>query len=214
MATIRAKFDSERFRRQLEREAKRFGRQGIEGMTAQERLQIGDAMIETIKDQVSKGISPIDGFGRFPAYKWVGRANRVAKKARSIVGKSISARSTRAQLRRDAKSLKDTKYPASARKKFPNKRERPVNLFLSGRFLDALESRATGKGLFLGFYRNPYDKYEEGHRTGGIKGVNDQPKRPIIPINRETFTRVVYRRLLDSVKQVLTRRLERLSPRR
>lgn len=209
MAKIAARFDANQFRRQLDREAKRFARQGIQGMTRTERVEIGESMIEVMKDQIAKGISPIDGWGRFPAYKWVARAGQLMKNRRLLKNKQA-----RRSLRKSAKLLKETKYPASVRKKFPNKRERPVNLFLSGNFLDAIEARASAVGLFIGIYKQPYVKYEEGHRTGGVSGVNDQPKRPIIPINRETFTRVIYRRLLDQVRKVLTRRLERQSPSR
>lgn len=100
-----------------------------------------------IKDLISKGISPIEGDGRFPAYK--------------------------AQLEKNKK-----KYPDSVKKKFPNKRRRPVNLFLSGRFLKELKAIPKRINLIAVGFFSPYgQKLEQGHR----EQANGQGYRPIIP---------------------------------
>lgn len=80
-------------------------------------------------------------------------------------------------------------YPnsRSIRKKFPLKRQRPVNLYLSGEFLKDLKINIfNGKILRfkVGFFNKDSIIKERGHR----EGANGQPKRPIIPKNTESFT--------------------------
>lgn len=94
---------------------------------------------EEMLDLISKGISPIKGNGRFPAYK-------------------------------DAK-----KYPGK------RKSARPVNLKLSGDFLNSLQARVKkfkdGFGFVIGYFDNLSKLKEQGHR----EGANKQRKRPSIP---------------------------------
>lgn len=115
-------------------------------------LQIlGDDLIRLMKENISKGISPIEGEGRFPAYK------------------------------------NPDRYPKNVRKRFPSKRRRPVNLFLSGKFLSKLTKRVR-EGMVIsiqiGFFDNESKLKERGHRDG----AGGQPKRPIIPKKGEFFT--------------------------
>ena len=77
----------------------------------------------------------------------------------------------------------EPRFPAyKDKKKYPGKRKgaRPVNLKLTGEFLDALTH--TLKNVPSGyapviFYKGKYDKYESGHRYE----QNTQPPRPTIP---------------------------------
>ena len=82
-----------------------------------------------------------------------------------------------------------SKYPGSKtiKKKFPKKRKRPVNLLLSGKFLrDLTFNTKKGKtpNITIRFKTKLSRDKEEGHR----KGVNKQPKRPIIPKATERFS--------------------------
>ena len=117
---------------------------------------LGDVVVAEIKDSVSKGISPIEGRQRFPAYK------------------------------------KPDRYPGRVRKRFPRKRKRPVNLYLSGDFLSNLRFKVeksssfrTKSRLRIGFFDRKSILKERGHR----EGAKGQPSRPIIPDRNEDFKR-------------------------
>lgn len=116
--------------------------------------QTGTAMLAEMKDLISKGISPIEGKGRFQGYKRAG----------------------------DPKG-----YPAKLRKKYPGKKNRPVNLKLSGDFLKDLTFRVSGRAgttaIEVGYYTPSEAIKEEGHRDG----ANGQPSRPTIPEGKEQF---------------------------
>lgn len=205
MATINAKIDMVKLRRDVEREIKRFAKQGVQDLSPQERQYIGEDMIDLMKDFISKGISPIQGWGRFPAYKGTEREAQVrAGQRRAKKGASKQLKRALRLQRASAVAQKKTRYPYNVMGKFPNKRERPVNLFLSGDFMDDLVARATSVGLTIGFWAKKSVDKEKGHRTG----ANGQRLRPIIPNDSETFTRPIYQRLLQSLKVRLLRSLE------
>ncbi len=73
-----------------------------------EARKAAEEVLEEMRDMIVKGISPIRGRGRFPAYLHAGKKG---------------------------------KYPANQKNKYPTKRQRPVNLLLSGDFLRALTYR-------------------------------------------------------------------------
>lgn len=94
------------------------------------------------------------------------------------------------------------KYPGKPngpiRRRYPDKKTRPVNLKLSGDFLSSLTFNAKkGKNasIIVRFNNSLSNKKEEGHR----KGVKGQPKRPIIPLRNETFSP----RLLGLLKRLV-----------
>lgn len=83
-------------------------------------------------------------------------------------------------------------YPDKVRKRFPQKRRRPVNLYLSGKFLESLKYKVkTGKRprITIGFFSRKSKAKEKGHR----EGARGQPKRPVIPERSEQFTRPILR---------------------
>lgn len=171
-----------RIKRSLKTEFDKKLSDGMKKMSKQELMQVGEEILEQILDDVSKGVSPIKGRGRFPRYK-------------------------------------DTdKYPgdknSETRKKFPNKRSRPVNLWLSGDFLSNLEAFTKsnwrkdifgrlGYSLFVGFRDQLSKLKEKGHRDG----VNGQPERPIIPEGNEEFSKKYLLRLKDGIAKVLNKKL-------
>ncbi len=183
----------DKLRRDIQREMKKYD---VTGLPDQEKQFIGEDMIDLMKDQIAAGISPIYGKGRFPGYKWADRKTR-ALKAATTAGRSDKAKGKR--LRALANQQVSSKYPYNMMRKFPGKKVRPVNLNLSGNFLDHLRARATKSGVEIGFYTKKYELYEQGHR----EGANTQPKRPIIPVDNETFSRNVYQRLVDSLRKRL-----------
>ncbi len=199
---IKASFDVDKFKRDLKRQVKKYGEEAIDKMVQRDLKKIGDQTVGEMKDQISKGLSPIEGWGRFPAYKWVGKANAIKRIARNL------SKDRRARARLKAKEAISGKYPYSVMGKYPDKKVRPVNLYLSGRFLSKLRAYVVGAQLLIGFGGAKDTKIEHGHRTGGIKGVNDQPQRPIIPIGNETFTRSILSRLLNKVRLAIEKEIK------
>lgn len=176
-----------------------------------EKLTVGWAVIDEMLTAIEKGISPIKGEGRFPAYKWAGAFRAAKKSASSQLRNSRAYKDLRGKKKSAFKRELETanlkkfenKYPFSVKKKFPSKRERPVNLTLSGDFLTNLLPRVTGRGQFeVGFFDRLSALKEMGHR----EGVNDQPKRPVVPGKGEVFSESVYRRLLYSLVDLINRR--------
>lgn len=102
----------------------------------------------------------------------------------------------------------EERYPDRARKQFPAKRRRPVNLFLSGDFLKNLVSKVkAGKNpkILIGFFDTLSKKKEQGHR----EGANGQPKRPIIPKGSEEFSPIIKRAIFKKMVQVLDKAFKR-----
>lgn len=100
------------------------------------------------------------------------------------------------------------KYPGPSggyiKRKYPDKKDGPVNLKLSGEFLDSLtfrSKRGKNAAIIIRFNRRKSEKKEDGHR----KGVNKQPKRPIIPLRNETFTLRLRRLIKDRVLPIVRR---------
>lgn len=103
-----------------------------------------------------------------------------------------------------------TRYPDGVRDLFPNKRRRPVNLFLSGDFYKNLKFKIVGDARFkFGSQRGPeievgyFDREnalkEEGHR----EGAGGQPKRPTIPQSGEAFSRKIIDRITKKLVDFL-----------
>jgi hypothetical protein len=192
---------------------------------------VGFSVRQRMLELISKGISPINGYGRFPEYKAVGFLRKAKNESRILRNTLRSANATSrasrgrfaAQTRRNqlkaklkqkqqAASKAGRGYPYSvmgtALDKF-GKRVRPVNLKLTGAFLSALEfgiGRVGKKVLVtIGFFDQEQVKKELGHR----EGANGQPKRPIIPRGSEMFGQTIrldiMRLLRDAVRKATKR---------
>lgn len=150
---------------------------------------IGYTVRQRMLSLIAKGLSPILGAGRFPEYKAV-------SVARSLKKLNASKRAAKS-------SPRGYPYTAQVKRDFPNKRARPVNLFLSGDFLSnltyAIGVRAKARLVTVGFFDDPSKKKESGHR----EGVNGQPKRPIIPAASESFSEVIKLDILKIVKDAI-----------
>lgn len=80
------------------------------------------------------------------------------------------------------------RYPDQMRRKYPGKRRRPVNLSLSGEFLDDLTfqvGKSSPLKIKFGFFTKKSILKERGHR----EGANGQPRRPIIANEVEQFSK-------------------------
>jgi hypothetical protein len=92
-------------------------------------------------------------------------------------------------------------YPKNIVDKYPNKKIRPINLWLSGDFLKSLTFMAIAvNGSFkarIFFNKELSNKKESGHR----EGVNGQPSRPTIPIidKGEAFAVSIQKKIIDII---------------
>ena len=192
---------------------------------------IGFTVVSRMKQFISQGISPIDGFGRFPEYKAASginaektnlRSQRAQLRAAKHISKSVgnaSASASRNRLKVAGASARVQQsqqriaklkqgYPYSVQKKFPDKRARPVNLFLSGKFLSALvfDITQTAKrvGIVVGYFDEDEAKKEKGHR----EGANGQPKRPTIPTGSQKFNQTIELDIMNLIKQAIQKALK------
>jgi hypothetical protein len=162
---------------------------------------------------VSKGISPILGAGRFPEYK-ASKGIRAIKSDSKTIRSLLKNKSSgnRAQLIRKQSQLKrrldkqKKAYPFSVQKEFPGKKPRPVNLLLSGDFLRSLDFNTVTNGKVRSVVMVFFDKLSIKKESGHRKGVNGQPKRPIIPAkNSESWNETITRDIFKILKQAIDR---------
>lgn len=102
---------------------------------------------------------------------------------------------------------KDTKkYPGGVKRKFPDKRNRPVNLRLSGKFLSDLRviSASAAGRIVIGFTSKYGKTLEQGHR----EGANGQRERPIIPEESEELAKSIRLAILKLYEQAVRKFLK------
>lgn len=182
MASFKIRFDKPRFEKLVTR-LQRLTKDFINPKTGND---IGVAAVSGMLNLISKGISPIRGGpsdGKFAPYKSVSESSRFKKLASGATTKLKKTFKNKAKEARRG-------YPYSVQGKYPEKKPRPVNLYLTGSFLDALDfvyMGAVGRsiGRTIVYIRDIKDESgvsaktkEYGHRYG----ANGQPKRPIMPI--------------------------------
>lgn len=98
-----------------------------------------------------------------------------------------------------------SKYPGpkrgAIRRKYPDKKPRPVNLNLSGKFLSDLTYRVRSGSkpiLTIGFWKKLSILKELGHR----KGSSGQRKRPIIPTADERYSVALEKTLFGKLQKI------------
>lgn len=96
-------------------------------------------------------------------------------------------------------------YPANQRSSFPSKRNRPVNLTLSGEFLGDLqggyEFKSGGVVPKVG-YRTPLSRLKE---KGHAQGAGGQPKRQTIPDTPKEFTAAIFEEVVEAYKEIIAK---------
>lgn len=185
---------------------------------------IGDTIITEMLALIVKGISPIEGKGRFPAYKWAAFRNELKKEKGAISRALKKNRNALIQFKRKnkrqillaqkeavRKGLANTsnRYPFTPEAIRLGKKPRPVNLILTGDFLLALEKSVTksaeGIGLEIGFFEEKEAVKEQGHR----EGANGQPERPIIPVGREEFAQTILNAVFKKIEKIIDQAAQR-----
>lgn len=168
--------------------------------------EIGDTVVEAMLDLIEKGISPIEGNGRFPEYKWAAFRN-AAKRGRLTVGRRKMNRRQLLAAARDA----ERRYPFTAFAISKGKKPRPVNLYLTGKFLRALTAKVQGAAGSVGISIEFRDKLSEKKESGHREGVFGQPERPIIPINTEDFAQSIQLLIYEIIEREIDRAAARAS---
>jgi hypothetical protein len=202
-----------------------------QGVSEKELQKIGRQVVKAMKEMIAKGQSPIKGGGRFKPYiaaaalrmekKNVTLANRAAKDARKAGNDRDQGLAEWAGHRAKGRAnrLKQRGYPFSVQDEFPDKKERPVNLYLSGDFMKSLESwldlalkkspdgneAKIVKHLWIGFRDELSQKKEQGHR----EGANGQEKRPIIPEENEEFATSIQKIIIAGFREALKNAVKR-----
>lgn len=181
---------------------------------------IAQAITNEMLNLISKGISPIEGQGRFPAYKWAAFRNELKKEKSAIAsalrknkkGLVVFRRKNKRQILLAQKEATRKgiagvtgRYPFTAEAIKLGKKPRPVNLFLTGDFLFNLEGRVTGAagrcGIEIGFFDEKSAQKESGHR----EGVNGQPSRPTIPVGTEEFAQTILNIIYRKMEEIVDR---------
>jgi hypothetical protein len=138
--------------------------------------ELGDVVVEESKKMIAKGISPVDGVGRFDGYK--------AQKGKGKKG-----------------------YPYNVMDKYPDKKVRPVNLYLSGETLKEFVHKVNGKRLEVGWFGKTKQTEIAGHLQ---RGTDSTPARPILPLENgsrfnSTITRAIQTFLNKKIVEILKR---------
>lgn len=142
---------------------------------------IGNAITEEARALIASGQSPVDGVGRFVAYKGVAQSRAFAGTKRGAeLAKSSGA------------------YPYSVMKKYPGKQVRPVNLELSGDMLDSLSFRALPQNVGIEWgILNSANEAVKVRAKANNEGTATIPQRQFIPGEGQTFTTSIIRRIIQ-----------------
>lgn len=154
-------------------------------VTSEVQDELGSITLRLMLDVISKGLSPVDGVGRFEKY----------------VAQRKVAPASKGRSRKDVSTQRKRLYPFSVQKTYPNKTLSPVNLYLDGTFLNSLTYRGTANGIELG-HISPSAKTEalfEAHNEGLNKNV---PQRKYLPNKRgEVFIVTIMRAIINVYSQ-------------
>lgn len=177
--------------------------------------RLADVAIKEMKKYVAAGRSPVEGVGRFPEYKAVGRVKEQRKRAKAIGSwaKKASASSKRgvqrsaSTARKKIGVIKKSGYPYSVMDDYPSKKIRPVNLFLSGKMLRDIgwarnvAKRSVTIGIFKGLSKKKAMTHNEGTQAPRV------PQRKFMPTGKGDDFIISIRRAL---KAIVTERLAEL----
>ena len=152
---------------------------GLKKIKKLDHGRVASSTVDEMKRFIAAGESPVKGIGRFTPYK----ASRVSSEIKTF---AKTVRSDQGNYYRKIAKVALSKYnfyPNSVRNKYPSKTITPVNLYLSGEFLNSLTHRALKAGSEIGHIkanartRNLFETHNEGLN----KNV---PQRRYLPTKR------------------------------
>lgn len=183
--------------------------QGRQFLSASDMSAVGQAVVDGSKALIARGVSPVRDWGRFPAYK----AQRSAAKVKALRESAKSVQSKKAQkaIRVQARNISDRSkqrdYPFSVMGKYPGKKVRPVNLYLSGEMLSHLTFKRTGKETIeVGIIDAPseIETIARAHNEGPTDGKF--PQRRFLPVaNGERYALVIERAIREIYRRAVDR---------
>lgn len=168
----------------------------VDGTTAE---AIGATVVETAKEMIAGGQSPVRGWGRFEAYKAQGRVNSIEKDRRAV-SRGLTKGSNAHQGVQAAAKLATEKakqgYPYSVMKKYPDKNVRPVNLELTHEMQEGFGfRRLSDNAVEVGYlYCSAKRKEIAGYHQSGTENM---AARRTIPQKGEEWAVRIMRQIRD-----------------
>ena len=162
---------------------------------------LGAALKIDIIEHMTKGLSPVKGWGRFQAYKAQAKITNATNAAKSLTGDRRKA--GRERVKTITEEVKKKGYPYSVMDEHPDKKVRPVNLKLTGDMQRAIDYRPhnTGIGMTIGIFDQEELKKAETHNEGTNKNV---PQRKFLPTAKgEEFTPTIMRTIKEVVRDIV-----------
>ena len=152
-----------------------------------------------VLDSIKKGISPVNIRKAYP--KNTGGKSRYQKYSKSYVeamqGKAAyftkNGRVIRAEIDQSDKEL--VKF---SKELYGNKKQRPVNLKLSGKMLNSLKSKIVKNGKIRLWFSDEKAKYHDKLGAGKSKVI-----RRLLPDNNEEFNRAIQRKIIDTAGEAV-----------
>lgn len=184
---------------------------------------------------ISRGISPILGYGRFPEYKGALRRKLVAKGSkfarREIAKISSQIRATKASsiatgravsnsaigrlrarkahlkfLKSAAQKASQRGYPYDTKEYREGKKfPRPVNLFLTGEFLRSLTFTVKKVEKRAQITIGFFEAKQALKEKGHREGANGQARRPIIPRKSEGWAETIRLDIMKLLRDAITK---------
>lgn len=135
-------------------------------------------ILNNIRKHVSIGNSPVEGYGRYKGYS--------KSYKEQINGKASYRTITKNGIQ---KVIRITPQLASDKKKFINKKERPVNLYLSGKMMNSMRSYALPNGFYISFSTVYARELANLHSHNSFEKA--KVKRKLIPNEYERFKKAI-----------------------
>ena len=200
-------------------DAKKLAQQIKKSVVTEAQRTLKKVVKAEIIGQISKGISPVKGEGRFAPYSDSYKRQikgQIAffrnKNGKIVVVDTLSSkelsegRASRSARRQNTKNKRFTREFNSKFKEL-SKRVRPVNLKLTGEMLSSFFIKNTKNGFLVGFT----DKKARWHNQGKGK----LPERRLLPTgSREKFNNRINRTIRIELKKIVTTSLDRLRKKR
>ena len=152
------------------------------------QIIIREGIAQIIVNQIKKGISPVEGQGKYQKYS--------KSYVDAILGKTFFFKKNGKVIAAKGQIAEDF----SLRNVY-GKRRSPVSLFLSGDMLRSISISKIASGIRIAFK----DKKAEYHN----KGSNKLPRRAMLPQEGEEFSRLIQSKITKSARDAirkLTRR--------